>query len=176
MGAGQMPARDHLVERDRPVAAGGAVEGDHVPQIRQFAPDRGDFAELSLVGDEDRGRARVAQNVFDVFGGQRGVDRYVGAAGGQTGEVRNGPLGPVLAQNGYAVAGANPELPQAEAQVLNLVRDLRVGEVAPDAVDFGAERCGPAVRVPGDRIEEELVQRARRKDLLGTRSRGRSKD
>ena len=61
-------------------------------------PDVEDLLQLRLAGDEDRHGAGVAQDVVDLARGEGGVDRDVGAAGGEAGEVGDGPLGPVLAR------------------------------------------------------------------------------
>ena len=104
---------------------------------------------------------RVAQDVLDLPGGQRGIDRDVGAAGGEAGVVGDGPLGPVLRQDRDPVAAPHAQLPEAEAAGPGPARRARGSSGGPAAVALG--RAWPPAGAPNalDGLEVELGQGAR---------------
>ncbi len=112
--------------------------------------------------DTNTATAPESQRLYSTcLGGQRGIDRNVGAAGGEAGVVGDGPLGAILRQDGDPVAWADAQLVQAEAQVLYPVGQIGVAQVEPLAVALGAGGHRPGAE-PRQRPEVELVEGSRR--------------
>jgi hypothetical protein len=99
-----------------------------VAQSRTLAADRRDLGGLVGVRREDRHGARIAEDVRGLFGGEVRVDRHVGDARRETGEVGDDPLRAVGRENRDAIARAHaeriePSARAADAVLEHVVRD-----------------------------------------------------
>jgi hypothetical protein len=107
------------------------VEDDHELEVREVVPDLADLGELLLVFDEDRPRLRVVRDVVDLLGRVRLIDRDRAGARRQDPEVGVGPLRPGVGEDGDLVALLDPEVDQAEGDLLDGLAELLVGDVHP---------------------------------------------
>ena len=98
----------------------------------------------------------------DLAGGQRGIDRHVGAARGQAGVVGDGPLRPVLGQDRHPVAVAHAQLAQADAGGLDPLGERRGSRASVQRPSRRIAHGDGAGGEPLDGAEIELGQRARR--------------
>ena len=142
------------------MAACRRLECDDVPQVGQRSAHFQQLVQQRLGGRErDRG-AGVAQDVFHLSRGQRGIHRDVGGAEGQGGVVHDGPFGPVFRQDGDPVAALHPEAGQGEAGGADALEELLEGDGCPAGPRrLPAHRDRP-VAIARDRAEEKLVERA----------------
>ena len=154
------PARPATASKvSAPALAASASNTMIVLSAGQVAADLEDLAELRRRGAEDRHRAGVAQDVLDLVGRQGRVDRHVGAAAGQAGEVGHRPFRPVLGQDRQAVAGVDAEFVESDAERLHLGEQVREAEGHPGAAALDAHRDRAGGRaVHGS--EEEFVEGA----------------
>src|SRR6266568_514282 len=136
------------------------VEHDHVAQPGQSGAHLADLVHLSGRGAEHARGGGVAQDVFDLVGGQVGGDRNVGDAGAQACIVGEGPLEPRLREDRDAVTGLETQLPQPERDGAHALLRLVVRHGLPRPLGLIAEGGGVA-RVAFDGGEEQLGQRAR---------------
>src|SRR5690606_24185902 len=78
------------------VGAARVVEGDDRAERGCLLTDLEDLGELSAGRYEDRAGTGIIEDVRDLVGWQRRVERNVGGTETENGEVGDGPLGPVL--------------------------------------------------------------------------------
>jgi len=107
------------------------VHDDHGLQRRTLVDDLLNL--LALNGDRHDTSlcARIAQDVRDFRRGQRGVNRHVHAAHQLRAQIRDGPLRPVLRQQGHPIALPHTVLVQRPRQRLHPVLQLLPGNVVP---------------------------------------------
>ena len=84
--------RAEVVEGDHPVAVAGAVEEHHLVEVGQLGAVLAELGHLLVVLGEDHAALGVGEDVADVLGDGRGVDRRGGAAGAHDREVGEDPL------------------------------------------------------------------------------------
>ena len=63
-----------------------------------------ELVELLARGDDGDAAAGVAHQLGDLLAGERGIDGHIGRANGQRGEVGDGPLPAIFADEGDAIA------------------------------------------------------------------------
>ncbi len=153
-GEGLPALRPQLVERGG-AGDGVGVEADDVLQPREAGAHLGDLRRLGRVRDEHDLRLRVVEDVEHLRRGQRRVDRRVRRSGAQGGEVGEGPLRPVLGDDGDLVAAGDPEGPQAHRDLLDRGPELLRADRAPRAVPLVLQVLRLAVGV--DRTIEEVA-------------------
>jgi len=78
-----------------------------------------------------------------------------------------GPLGPGAGEDAHALARLDPEVDEAEGDLLDSLRELRVGDVVPRAVALVADRHALAVRRDGR--GQQVGDRAGARDPFGGR-------
>src|SRR2546422_591774 len=61
--------------------------------------------EHAAARNQERARARVSQNEFDLIDRGGRVERHSGGAAGEDAEVRNGPVGPIHGAQPGPIAG-----------------------------------------------------------------------
>ena len=138
VGVGHQPGLIGRLGDGRP---GFAVGGhDQLFQRAGFARRGQRGGQQPLVGDEDL-RARVAQDVGDLLGGEPGVNGDEHRARQRDREMGDQHLGQVGHQVGDPVAGLDAAGPQRAGSPRRLGRELGVGE-APATVDHG-DLVGP---------------------------------
>ena len=71
-----------------------------------------------------------------------GIDRHVGGAHEEAGEVRDGPLGTVLREDGDAVARRQPELAESRTGVEHGIPELDVAQALPPLAFLVPQRSG----------------------------------
>ena len=92
-------AGGQVVEADHPVAVRRAVERDDLAQVRQLVALLAQLGDLGVVlGERDPG-AGVGEDVGDVLGVGRRVDRGGGGAGAEDREVGEDPVDPRRGQD-----------------------------------------------------------------------------
>ena len=158
-GAMPVAARPRASTSSKAMTPGPAADSSNAitcASAGRLAAHRQHLVQLGRGRDQYRDGAGVAQDVLGLLAGKGGVDRDVGAAGGETGVVGDGPLGPVLREDRHPIAGRTSQLQQAEAQVLDPLRHLAIAEVHPAsrALGFGGPpagfRTGPSPRSRAD--------------------------
>ena len=112
---------------------------------------------LLAVRDKRCDRPGVAEDVGDLARWERGIDRDVGAARRQGGEVRQGPFGSVVREDGDLVAGLYPELEQPECSMFHAARKLLMRNVVPDSVGL-VPQGGPLGAEALDGVEIQVVE------------------
>ena len=157
-GEGLGPARDRDGQR-----ALRFFEHDDVLQLRQLVEDGGGFFELEIRRDDEHARAGIAEDVLDLVGGERRVERDVDGAEELGAEVGHGPLGPVLREHGHAVTGPHADVvePAREREGVGVEVGVRDRRPARRLVFVAERRAVGAVEV-GDEAGEELRDRLER--------------
>jgi hypothetical protein len=89
------------------------------------------FQQLVFAGDKNYARPRVLQNVSRLFSCQSGVNRYHDCTEKQTREIRDSPLGPILAQDGNAIPFADTAFLQEPRCAYRALVKLRRGNRNP---------------------------------------------
>ncbi len=167
-GPSGAPAGEHLLEAGaRPGPSRSSSKAMTWRSAGRSLADRLDLLELGCGRDQHRHGAGVAQDVLDLSGGEGGVDRHVGAAGGEAGVVGDGPLGPVLREDRHPVAAADAQLAAGRGSGPGPARPARGSSSStqrPSRLDPRAPPAGSPNRSIA--LEVELVQRARRGGLL----------
>ena len=100
--------RAQVVEADHPVPVGGAVEDHDLLEVRELGLVRLELGDLVVVLGEHDGALGVGQDVGDVLGHRRGIDRRGGAARAHDGEVGEDPLDPGAGGDADALLGPTP--------------------------------------------------------------------
>src|SRR6185295_11836080 len=109
--------------------------------------------------DENRDRARIAQDVTNLIAWQIWIDRNVRRAECETRVIGDGPLGAILGENRDAIAGADAELLEAECRSANALDQRIVRDRLISAVSLDLQRVWLAIRRDG--IEQQAGQSAR---------------
>ena len=133
----------HLLERDRPERLGGRAVGgvhhDHRVHLRDLLADREDLVELLLVLADHRAGFGVGDHPEALLGGVGLVDRHDDRPGRGRGHVRVGPLGAGVGEDADALALVEVEVDQPEANLLDDLGELSIGDVMPGAVTLVAD-------------------------------------
>ena len=133
---------------DRVVPVGLELSGDEHGgfEFRQVGPVLQDLGQLVAGGAEDPARAAVLEDLPDLEGVERGVDRDRGHAGKGAGEVHHDPFRPVLGQDGHPVACLQALFPEGQGQPLHSGLEAAMGDRAGLAVGFVDEGFRKIVR------------------------------
>ena len=131
-----------LEERQRALVRRGGVR---VEEDDAFEPlDRLDawprVAEDLAARDEEEARAGVFEDVAHLLGGLRRVDGDVDRAEAEYCEVDDGPVGPVLRQQGHAVALPDAERGESQGDCAHAPDDRVAGDVEPLPLPLQAHR------------------------------------
>ncbi len=160
------PALAHLLERDRAELLGGGgglrarrIHHDHRAQVRHLLADLGDLRELLVVLAHDRARVGVGDHPQALLRRVRLVDRHDDRAGGGRGHVDVRPLRARVREDAQPLAGLDAEVDQPEADLLDDVGELRVGDVVPGAIALVAHR--DMLGMLGGRLRDQVCDRAR---------------
>src|SRR5207247_8360312 len=104
-------------------------------------------------------RAGIAEDVLDLLGGERRIDRDVHRLRTQARKVGQRPLDPRLGEDRHAVPRLDAELAEPQREVPGAPLGVAVGDGLPGAADLRSIRAGQPVGVPRHRLEEQLRQR-----------------
>ena len=110
------------------------VDIDDVGQSRQAVLDLDDLIDLFLILDHGEACAAMVQDIGDLLGDRVLVNRHGHAARHLGGDHRPIELGPVPADDGDVVAGAQANVEKSQRQRLDFLRGLGPGPALPDPV------------------------------------------
>jgi hypothetical protein len=136
---------------------GGRVDRDHRAQIRQAIADGGDLRDLLLVLTGDRASPGVADHPVALLGRVGRVDRHDDQASRGGGHVQIGPLGSGVGEDCEALAGLEPQVDQAEADLLHDAGKLGIAHVVPLAIALVAHRG--LLAVGAGRVRDQIGDR-----------------
>ena len=119
------------------------------------------LVELLARGDDGDAATGVANLLGDLLAGERGIERHIGGADGQHGEVGDGPLPAILADEGDAVALFRAEAQKRRGQRTDALIDLVRGDRVPLA-ELVLPENGARIGGRGD-ANEEVVDRGDRR-------------
>ncbi len=103
LGAAGIGAGDDVGEGDGAFGRGGGVHDEDAFE-RGSGADGVELVELLAGGNDGDAAAGIVDQHGDLFAGEGGIDGNVGGADGKGGEVGDGPLPAILADDGDAVA------------------------------------------------------------------------
>ena len=149
------PHLPDLVERVDTLR-GGLVERDKIPDMGECLFHGLDFLPDLPVGKDDDPGFRVVDDVFDLFGGQDGMDRDGDPSGADIGQVGHHPPRAAFGEDDQPVPGPMPEGRKAERELPHPLGELR-GRNRPVAPAFLVHHI-VVLRVGRDRVQEKLGQ------------------
>ena len=123
------------------------------------------LVELLARGDDGNAAIGVANLLGDLLAGERGIERHIGRADGQRGEIGDGPLPAILADESDAVAFFRAEAEQCGGQSADALIDL-VGRERMPLAELVLPQNGARIGGRGDANEEVVDRGDRKKESL----------
>ena len=152
------PAVLELLERHVGMRRRSLVEDDDRLERGQLAANRCELPGLRFGRYEDRDAPRVSQWIAKLLGREARVQRNVGDAARQAGEIGDRPLGSVLREDGHAIARPDPQRGETVGHVAGTLEQCPVRD---RLVLFAYAHLHGVRLVPFlDRFEQQLIQRA----------------
>ena len=136
-----------------------ALERHEVLQGGQMGLHLHHLRDLLGGGAEHAHRAGIAEDVLDLFGGERGVDGDVHRLRAQACEVGERPLHARLREDRHPVAWLDPQLAQPDRLLAGSPLGVAVRDGLPGAADLGPVRARQRVGIPSHGLEKQLGQR-----------------
>jgi hypothetical protein len=156
-GAGRGAGRDHRLPGPR--AWRRCVEHRRVAESCQARAHRLDLGRLLGRRDQCHGRARIAEDVFDLVRKERRVDRHGHSTRGEDGVIGDRPLGAVLGQDRHPIAGPDAERLESARGVAHGAAELTGGDRGPGALLLVQQEVG--LRRFGLELAEDVAEGAK---------------
>ena len=142
LGGGATVRLDDPMRNDRRRIVRPAVEDHDVPDRARVLRGYDDLLELTLRADQRHAAARISEDVDHLLGAHRRVERNTHRSQGLDGEIGDGPLGPVLGNDGDPVPRRHAEPAQETGEAADVRHELRGMQETERPPLLGAQKIG----------------------------------